>query len=472
MERTLTRYIRALRSAGAGVSTTEAMDAARTVEVVGWEDRGVLKTALGTVLAKSVEEKAIHEQLFELYFSRDAAAAAASQGQPGEGGDPDSGRPGQGEAGADPQTGDAEGSDGGDEGGDPVEALSALARGENPGKMAMALERAGAAAGVDEIRFATQSGYYVRKMMEQMGVEALEARLMQALGRRDEQGQAEAEALMGDRSALQKQTRAFVEARFEIYGRSAQDAFMNEILAERSFGALGRSDTARMRALVERMAKRLAVRHARRRKVRDRGRLDVRRTLRANAGHDGVPFDIIWKIKRKDRPKIVAVCDVSGSVAQYVRFLLLFLHALKEKVTDLETFAFSAHLADVSRPLETLPFETAMRAIVDEVGSGGTDYGAAFLELDRDFGEVIDRRTTVLVLGDGRSNYSNPRLDVFKQIADQAKRLVWLCPEPAPNWGSGDSCLLEYRPFCTLLTQCSTVIDLERALDEILMAYD
>ena len=124
MERTLTRYIRALRSAGAGVSTTEAMDAARTVEVVGWEDRSVLKTALGTVLAKSVEEKAIHEQLFELYFSREAAAASASEGQPGEGGDPDSGQPGEGEAGADPQSGDAEG----DEGGDPVEALSARQR--------------------------------------------------------------------------------------------------------------------------------------------------------------------------------------------------------------------------------------------------------------------------------------------------------------------------------------------------------
>jgi len=112
MERTLTRYIRALRSAGAGVSTTEAMDAARTVDVVGWADRGVLKTALGTVLAKSVEEKAIHDQLFELYFSREAASAAASEGKPGEGGDPDTGRPGDGEAGADPQSGDAEGGEG------------------------------------------------------------------------------------------------------------------------------------------------------------------------------------------------------------------------------------------------------------------------------------------------------------------------------------------------------------------------
>ena len=113
MERTLTRYIRALRSAGAGVSTTEAMDAARTVDVVGWEDRAVLKTALGTVLAKSVEEKAIHEQLFELYFSREAASAAAAEGQPGEGGDPDTGRSGDGEAGGDPQSGDAEEGEGG-----------------------------------------------------------------------------------------------------------------------------------------------------------------------------------------------------------------------------------------------------------------------------------------------------------------------------------------------------------------------
>ena len=466
MERTLTSYIRALRSAGAGVSTTEALDAARTLEIVGYGDRQVLKTALGTVLAKSVEEKDLHEQMFELYFSR-AAAAASAQSADGDGADTSS---------EDPDSGsNSDDDDGGGEASGQESrgtSLMDLAQTADAGQIAMAMERAGARAGVDEIRFATQTGYYVRRMMEELGVEALEARLMEQLGQRTPEGEAEAEKLMEARSRVQRMARVHVDARFEVFGRSATEAFMNEVLVERSFGAMGRGDMDRMKLVVAKMAKRLAVKHARRRKVRNRGQLDLRRTLRANAGHDGVPFDVVWKTKRKDRPKIVAICDVSGSVAQYVRFLLLFLFALKEKVTDLETFAFSAELADVARPLETLPFEEAMMRIIDEVGSGGTDYGKAFLQLKSGYGEIIDRRTTVLILGDGRSNYSAPRLDIFQEIADQAKRVVWLCPEPEGNWGTGDSCLLQYKPFCTLLSHCTTVTDLERALDEVLMAYD
>ncbi len=466
MERTLTSYIRALRSAGAGVSTTEALDAARTLEIVGYGDRQVLKTALGTVLAKSVEEKDLHEQMFELYFSRAAAAASAQSDDSDEADtsseDPDSG------SNSDDDDGGGEASGQESRG----TSLMDLAQTADAGQIAMAMERAGARAGVDEIRFATQTGYYVRRMMEELGVEALEARLMEQLGQRTPEGEAEAEKLMEARSRVQRMARVHVDARFEVFGRSATEAFMNEVLVERSFGAMGRGDMDRMKLVVAKMAKRLAVKHARRRKVRNRGQLDLRRTLRANAGHDGVPFDVVWKTKRKDRPKIVAICDVSGSVAQYVRFLLLFLFALKEKVTDLETFAFSAELADVARPLETLPFEEAMMRIIDEVGSGGTDYGKAFLQLKSGYGEIIDRRTTVLILGDGRSNYSAPRLDIFQEIADQAKRVVWLCPEPEGNWGTGDSCLLQYKPFCTLLSHCTTVTDLERALDEVLMAYD
>jgi hypothetical protein len=220
------------------------------------------------------------------------------------------------------------------------------------------------------------------------------------------------------------------------------------------------------------MAKRLAVRHGRRRRVENRGQLDVRRTLRANAGHDGVPFHIIWKRKHKDRPKIVAICDVSGSVASYVRFLLLFLYALREKVTDLRAFAFSNRLVDVGRILETQGFESAMNRIIDEVGSGSTDYGQALADLQEQHFEAIDRRTTILMLGDGRSNYGDPRLDIIEEATDRAKRLVWLCPEPESRWGSGDSCMLQYKPFCSPVSHCATATDLEQALDDILLAYD
>ena len=454
MEQTLTHYIRALRAAGAGVSTTEAIDAARTMDVVGYADRGVMKTALGTVLAKSVEEKALHDRLFDLYFHRDAVAEpppqdeAASQERPSEGGADD------------PDDTDA------------ADAFMDLAEGKDAGRTAMALEKAAQAAGADGIRFASQASYFTRRMLEQMGVKALEQRLIGKLGEHTPEADAEARRMMEARAALQTRARAVVDQRFEMFGRAATEAFLNEMVTERQIGALTRTDMERMKHVVARMAKRLAVKHARRRKVKNRGQLDLRRTLRANAGHDGVPFDVVWRTKRKDRPKIVAVCDVSGSVAQYVRFLLLFLFMLREKVTDLETFAFSNHLEDVGPILQSREFNAAMDHIVMHVGSASTDYGVALEDLETKFGEVIDRRTTVLILGDGHSNHANPRLDLFQQIADRAKRVVWLCPEPEGSWGSGDSCLLRYRPFCTHLSHCATAGDIERAIDDMLLAYD
>jgi hypothetical protein len=197
----------------------------------------------------------------------------------------------------------------------------------------------------------------------------------------------------------------------------------------------------------------------------------VRRTLRTNAGSQGVPFKLIWRIKKKDRPKVVAVCDVSGSVARSVRFLLMFLYAMKEEITDLRTFAFSSRLADVGSTLEGNDFDAAFERILRDLGGGSTDYGQALADLSDDYRDAVDRRTTVVILGDGRSNHADPRLDLFRALAGQAKRVVWLSPEPQGQWGSGDSCLLQYRPHCTVMAHCATALDLERAIDDILSAY-
>jgi hypothetical protein len=452
MERVLTNYIRALRTAGAAVSPAEALDAARTLALVGYGERAVLKESLSLVLAKTVEEKEIHDQLFELYFSRAAGASppTPSLPKPGAGGTPD----GEGA--------ETSGAD----------AMLDLAGGGDPDRLAEALERAAAAAGVDDIRFASQGAYFARRMLEALGVEELEKRLMDRLGTRTDEAQAEAQALMDARAALTRQARALVDRRFEVFGRAATENFMNGAVSARQIDQLGPRDMERMKVLVAKMARRLAVRHSRRRKVRDRGHLDLRRTLRANAGHDGVPFDLVLKRKHRDRPKIVAICDVSGSVAAYVRFLLMFLYALNETVTDLGAFAFSSELLDVAEPLKSMDFESAMDRIIMDLGSGGTDYGQALADLRDHHWEQIDRRTTVLILGDGRSNHTDPRLDIFAEMADRARRVVWLCPEPPGRWGSGDSCIPRYEPFCTHLSHCATALDIERALDEVLMAYD
>ncbi len=457
MERALTNYIRALRTAGAAVSPSEAIDAARTLALIGYAERQTLKDSLSVVLAKTAEEKDLHDRLFDLYFSRATPSNEIPPTHGDDGGEPESDRSSDKDAG---------------EGGDQADALLDLANSNDANRMAVAMERAGAAAGVDQIRFASQGAFFARRMLEALGVEALEQRLMDRLQTRTPEAQAKAQELMDARSAVTREARKFVDRRFEVFGRAATETFMNDAVANRAIDKLSLRDMERMKAVVAKMAKRLAVRHSRRRKVRNRGHLDIRRTLRANAGYDGVPFEVVFKRKHRDRPKIVAICDVSGSVAAYVRFLLMFLYALSETVADLGAFAFAHELRDVSGPLKHLTFEAAMDYIIQEVGSGGTDYGQALIDLREHSWDQIDRRTTVLILGDGRSNHTDPRLDIFAEVADRAKRVVWLCPEPPGRWGSGDSEILRYRPFCTHLSHCATALDLEQALDEILLAYD
>lgn len=449
MEAALAGYVRALRAAGADASTAEAIDAARAVALLGYASRDDLKAALGVVLAKSEEEKRIHERVFELYFSAPAEAKATT------------------DAPAPAATGEAE-----------VDALLALAAGAGPGRdpdaasaLRLALARAARAAEVDQIRFASQTAYLTQRVLQALGIAPLEARLLRALADGSAAAQAEAQALQSARDTLQREARALVAQRFEIFGRAATEAFMTEVTVQRPLGRLAPAEMERMKAAVQRMARRLAQHHSRRQRVQLRGQLDMRRTLRANAGHDGVPFTLAYKHRRRDKPRIVAVCDVSGSVAAQVRFLLLFLYALHDAVGELRSFAFSNRLLEVSAALESLPFDEAMALILKQVGHGSTDYGAAWAELHERHLDGIDRRTTLIVLGDARSNGTDPRLDLFAQMADRAKRVLWLCPEPPSRWGSGDSEMLRYRPYCTSLTHTATAADLERTLDEALEAY-
>ena len=454
MESMLSGFVRALRAAGAPASTAEAIDAARAVALVGYADRALLKDSLAVSLAKTAHDKAIHDKVFELYFAAPATASAATTADTDNSASERTGEPS-------------------------IDALLDMADAQNQGPHSpqgsaarRTVARAAQAVGADDIRFASQVTYFTRRMLDELGIAPLEQRLLQRLELGTPEAQAEAEALQQARDRLQRQARAVVQQRFELYGRPATEAFMAEVVVQRKIGRLAPADMERMKLAVARMARRLAQRHSRRRRMRLHGQLDLRRTLRANAGHDGVPFELRFKTKRRDRPRIVVVCDVSGSVAAHVRFLLLFLYALQGTVADLRSFAFSNHLVDVAPALETLPFDAAMEAILDQVGGGSTDYGQALVDLRDQHWDCIDRRTTVLVLGDGRSNHADPRLDIVAEMAARAKRLIWLCPEPPGRWGSGDSCMLQYRPHCSLVSHCASALDLERSIDEALEAYN
>ncbi|MCP5433647.1 MAG: VWA domain-containing protein [Alphaproteobacteria bacterium] len=445
MERSLTNFIRALRAAEVPVSTGEAIDALRTQALVGYGDRALLKDALGIAVAKSEEEKAVFDRLFELFFTR---------------------APAEEEPAPDVLDGTEREYGPGEEPGD----LMALAQSGDEARLAMALEAAAERVNLSRIRFSTQAAFYTRRMLEEMGLEALEERLVDRL-RDGDAGEAEAAEIMAARARLMDRARRLVDQQFEVFGRSASEEFRNEFLKQKSLSELDRSDMERMKLLIRKMARRLAEKHGRRRRKANRGRLDLRATMRANAAHDGVPFDVRWRRRRRDRAKVVAICDTSQSVAQSVRFLLLLLYSLAEVIPSLRSFAFSSRLSEVSADLEALEFDEAIVKILRDTGFGSTNYGQALSDLRRGHWDAIDRRTTVIVLGDGRSNYADPRLDLFRELSDQAKRVIWLSPEAPSLWGSGDSEILRFRPFCAVLEHCANVADLERAVDEILIAY-
>ena len=442
MERQVTNFIRALRSAEVTVSTGEALDAARTVALLGYADRTLLKDSLGLVLAKSVAEKDIHDRLFDLYFAREMRESAA---------DSDAAQQAEDAAKA--------------------ENLMDLMDSGDETAIAMALEQAAEAAGVDDIRFSTQVAYYAQQMVKQMGGEALQDRLLEALQGKGAENEAEAGRLIDMRRDLTMRARERAAQAFEIYGRGETQQFRDEYASEMSLSALDRRDMERMKSLVAKIAKRLAIKHSRRRRKTNQGQLDVRRTMRANAGFDGVPFNVIWRQKRKDKPKIMVICDVSGSVAAYVRFLLLLLWSMKEVVPDMSAYAFSYRLGSVDDILDGDKFEDAMTRIIRDYGMGSTSYGQAWSDLQMNHEHEIDRRTTIMILGDGRSNYGDPRIDLFRSFAARAKRVIWLNPEGPALWGTGDSVIPRYQPFCAQMSQVSTLKDLEKAVDEVLSAY-
>jgi len=447
VQRQLEDFIRSLRAAEVRVSVAEAMEAHEVVAHVGYADRGLLKDSLSLTLAKTVGEKQRFNDSFDLFFARDQFVAREDAGGGADGEAADENTDQQPETGND---------------------LADMLLNDDREGLAAAMEQAGRDAGVGTIRFRTQVNFLARRMVDQMGLAELE-RLISQVARGDAPGGGDlAEALEVQRTRLLSEARSFVERQYELYGRFAGQQLREEFLERTPLAAIDRRDYARMNTLIRRMARKLASRYVARHKRTRRGQLDVRRTLRVNMAHDAIPFQTVWKQKRVERPKIVVICDVSRSVAAAAQFLLMFLYNLNEVLADLRSFAFSSYLVEVEDILDAHSIEEAIPKVLDKIGFMSTDYGRALDDLKTTFGEAIDRRTTVIILGDGRSNYGDPRADIMKWINQRARRVVWLNPEPETFWGTGDSEMPRYRPYCHVAKTCRTIKHLERVVDDIL----
>src|SRR3546814_433449 len=174
-----------------------------------------------------------------------------------------------------------------------------------------------------------------------------------------------------------------------------------------------------------------------------------------NSGSDGVLFNIEWKKRKLDRPRVVAICDVSGSVAAVARFLLQFIYALHELLHDVRTFAFSGNLIETSQIFERKEVEEAVAEVMQKVGYMSTDYGEALQNFRDGWLNTVDKKTTVVILGDGRSNYTDPKTQILKEHHGRAKRALSPNPQLPPLWGTGESESRPARPYSDLIRDCA-----------------
>lgn len=452
----LRRFLQVARGAGLRVSAAEGIDAARAVDLIGFSDRALLKDTLGCVLAKTLDEKALYDDTFDLYFRRDEFSDSID---PAEKPIPDAQdlnsspdeAPGMDGAGAQPQT-----------------SLSQLLESENRTALAMALESAAHESGITKIRYLTQKNLYVRQIVVRMGLRQVEQEIEALRAQGTPASTERAERLDAGIERLWDTTRDLVERSLILYARGETEQMRERLLKSARLANLDRTHLERMRVLVRAMAKRLATRYARTRRRRNRGQLDVPRTLRRNMGWGGVPFLTEWKQKRIEKARVMVLCDVSGSVAWVSQFLLMFLYALTEVLSDIRSFAYSGSLIEVSDILENKPIDDAIAQVLALMGFGSSNYGNAFADFEAGWMQHVTNKTTVIILGDARGNGTDPRSDILERVAKRARRIIWLNPEFRSSWGSGDSDMYRYAPYCGLVRVCSTLNDMERIISDLL----
>lgn len=472
MQRKVIEFTNLLRKSGIRVSVSEEINAFEALDELSIDDRELFKNALRATMVKRGDEISTFDQLFDLYWS----------------GFYDSLRDAFGEVNARMASMNVDLDalmkqiaellsqlDGEFDLGELAQALLT----QNLSQLESMIREAAEGAGTSNIENMLQVGFFSRRTTEGMGMEGagrqledLAARLEEA-GMSAEQIQALRELIGAMMESLRKAVRSFTERELQTQNHDYMEKFRREMLTEKSFYHLTEEEIARMREVVHRLAQRIKNILSIRRRREKKGKLDLHSTLRRNMATGGLPFNVIYKHRRKDRPKLVILCDVSSSVANVSRFMLQFMYSLQEAFTRIRCFVFVSDLGEVTPVFKDADVSSAIENALDGGGVINvytrSNFGLAFHIFWRDYLSAIDKRTTVLILGDARNNYNDDRAWCLRDIQSKAKNVVWLNPESPSAWGFGDSVMNRYLPYTDVAEECRNLRQLAKVVDSIIL---
>lgn len=451
----LVEFVGALRGKGIPAGTSETVDAAAIMEVLGLSQREQLREGLASALVRRGGQRDVFDQTFDIYFP-------AGAGSPQSARDTD----------ADFDLRD-------------LRDLLALALADDDSRaLAQAAEIA-----VDSLgEVGGSGGWSAYQTLERLQPQTL---LVQALSLRGQgqggQGQGGGQGQTGqfsdrlERDEIRRnidRLRALVasEARrrtAELRGRETVTRHAVRPSGDRvDFLSANQQQLEELRRSVRPLSRKLASRLSAKRKRKNRGRIDIRRTLRRSMSTGGVPMRPVYANPHPSRPEIVLLCDVSGSVSGFSNFTMLLVQALSDQFSKIRVFAFINAMAEVTELVkesgDDLTGRIAREARITRWHTS-SDYGEAFGDFAADQLASIGPRTAVLILGDARNNNQDPNFGALHAISQLAKRTFWLNPENVTRWGLGDSEALAYAEIVEM-HQCSNVEQLTRFITHLLPA--
>ncbi|MFT4048748.1 MAG: VWA domain-containing protein [Solirubrobacterales bacterium] len=448
-------FARELREEGMSVGTSELLDAFDALSAVNWQRRAEFKTAMSATIAKSQEDRDLFSAVFDRYFFR-ATELEASKEQAGD-------EKGAGEQraaeGGEPMEGQG---DGDGDGEIDVEALrdaimEALQNGDDGdlldlARLAIMTLAGGSSSGV-------------------IGVDVQRVRRQLELRAQDLPPGEEGADLRKQLQKFEQHVRRELEARLIAdSGELPATRPLNEL--NRALPSGGAADLAAVHRSVKMLKRAMATQGLEQRGHQRSGPIDVRGTMRASLETGGVPLNLRYRPRRPRRPELYVLCDVSTSVTSASVFFLSILHALHDSFNRLRTFVFIERVAEVTEVFQQeRSFKTASEKISSTAGvadiSGYTDYGRVWVDFYDQVAADLDPRSTVIVLGDARTNGREPRADLFSMVTERAGRSFWLNPEPRLYWNYGDSVIGVYENFCDGVYECWTSKQLEDFVREL-----
>ncbi len=456
MESRILQLIAALRASGVRVSLAESAEAFSAVDIMGIQNREEFRLSLRATLIKDLKDIPKFDKLFPLFFGT---------GHPPEmGGNPsDEMTPEEAQMWAEAMRQFAE---------QLRQRMERLMNGEPLTKSE--LEALGQLVGLNQADNLNAQNWMTERMKRALAfpeVQKAMKELMQQLaqmGMSRERIEQVRGMIQQNLKAMQQQIDQFAGERIaeNLSEKPRSDNIDN--LMNRPFEALSDTDKQLLQREVQKLAAALRTRIALRQKRAKNGKMDAKATIRASLKYNGLPMEIKFH-NRIHKPKIVVICDVSTSMRFCSELMLSFLFALQGQVRKTHAFAFIDHLESISEEFSGTNADEAIQSVLWRMPSGhyNTDLGYSLNNFNDDYMDTLNSGTTLIVVGDGRNNYNDPRLDIFSRMSRRSTRTIWLNPEPEHLW-HGDSDMAKYKPLCSNVLKVSNLRELANAVDELM----